>query len=321
MNFRDALTIPDLDSAGRVAVGVLAPGGRRVGTSADTPRAARFRIASLTKAFTAVATIRAARAAGVDLDAPVVEVLPEFRPYWRADERITISHLLAQTSGLAATLEGADVARLGGGGDALLEAARLTIGQGSSRVPGGRWEYYNGNYFLAGALTGALAGSSYEDALCDLVLIPWGLADTSFDVTPTLVPGNADGRKVPEVGYPRGRRPSGGLISTADDILTFVEHVLTDPQLSTLIGTPRTGPEDPMRYGYGWAIGPSGQMYLNGRLPGYRSALLALPRAGLAAVAIAGDESALPGLADWLSGTQRQITGDELAPDINDFAA
>ena len=91
--------------------------------------------------------------------------------------------------------------------------------------------------------------------------------------------------------YPRGRRPSGGLCSSAADLPSFGERVLADDALTAQVARIRTPPGG-MEYGLGWAIGPSGQLYLNGRLPGYRSALLAIPQEHCVAVALTNDEDA-----------------------------
>lgn len=317
--------IPDLsaltDTAPAAALGVSDSGRRSTATSGDVDEHSVFRIASLTKTFTAVATLRAARSADVALSTPVRRVLPGLVDGWVADTDITIEHLLAQTSGLTPAVTGADAATVGEGDDALVAACRLVVAQGSDRRPGARWEYYNGNYFLAGAVTAELMSCSFEDALEQLVLTPAGLRETSFAAPASLVPGYADGSLVPEDGYPRARRPSGGLTSTVDDLLRFVEHLLADRELIETISTRRTQDGDPMRYGFGWAIGPSGQLYLNGRLAGYRTALLALPETGTAAVALANDAGALPAIARVLSDIQLGATGDDLAEAIDAFAA
>ncbi|WP_245988452.1 hypothetical protein [Flexivirga caeni] len=76
-----------------------------------------------------------------------------------------------------------------------------------------------------------------------------------------------------------------------------------------------------MHYGLGWAIGPSGQLYLNGRLPGYRTAILLVPQRAYACMALAANTNALPEIAQLLSDLQRPMTGDELGDAINEFAA
>lgn len=296
-------------------------GEREVVSVGDGGPEAVFRIASLTKPFTAVATIQAAASAGVSLDTPVLEVLDDLREGWNADTGITIRHVLAQTAGLRPSLEGSDVAAFGQGEDALLRSAQAVVAQGSVRVPGQRWEYYNGNYFVAGAITARLTGASYEQALRDLVLVPYGLRHTSFSTPTGMIRGVHDGRGIDDGPYPRGRRPSGGLTSTAADLLTLVEHVWADPGLLSMIQQAQTRDDDPMQYGLGWALGPSGQMYLNGRLPGYRTVLLMIPERGFAVCGLANDTAALPAIASWISSAQQEITGDELAAEIDAFAA
>lgn len=161
------------------------------------------------------------------------------------------------------------------------------------------WRYENTHYLLAGAAIEALTGLALEDAVRTLVLEPAGMASSGF---------LADDATVPTLVYPRGRRPSGGLCSTVPDLLA-------------LVAADRTRSDDPARYGLGWALGPSGQMYLNGRLPGLRAAMVLVPDAGLAALGLCAHDDSLPGLAAALDELQRPTTGDVLAPLIDAFAA
>lgn len=305
----------------RAVVGASVRGERHLATVGDTTDRSVFRIASLTKTFTATAAVRALHRAGVPLETPVIQLLPELTEHWSAAPDITVEHLLAQTSGLHPGVTGADAAATGSGDDALAAACRLVAGQGSDRAPGERWDYYNGNYFLVGRILAAVTGTTYEAAVEQFVLGPAGLSQTSFLPPADLVPGRADGAPVAETGYPRARRPSGGLVSSASDLLTFLEQLLADEELLTTIGRDRTRPDDPMRYGLGWATGPSGQLYLNGRLPGYRTAMLLLPEQRCAVVGLANDAAALPALADVLSRAQESMTGDDLSCAIDAFAA
>jgi hypothetical protein len=111
------------------------------------------------------------------------------------------------------------------------------------------------------------------------------------------------------------------LWSNVNDLLSFGEHVIADDDLARAIATARTRTDDPMTYGLGWAIGPSDQLYLNGRLPGYRAALLAIPLEEFVGVVLTNDEYGLPVAATTLSDLQRELTGDELAGAIESFAA
>ncbi|MGQ4512749.1 serine hydrolase [Streptomyces sp. DW26H14] len=280
-----------------------------------------FRIASLTKAFTSTALVRRMRENGVALDTPVIELLGDLAPDWRADTGLTVEQILGQVSGLRECVEASDAAALGEGPEALHEAARLVVRGGNERAPGTRWSYYNGNYFLVGAVLAALGGASYETVLRRDLLGPWNLSRTGFDAPRDPVAGRDGGRELPSRDYPRPRRPSGGLWSCVPDLLALGEGLLADRELLDRVRRPRTAPDDPMAYGLGWALGPSGQMYLNGRLPGYRTAMLLVPDKDLVSVALAAEQTALPLLARLLSDVQYPFTGDDLGAAVDAFAA
>jgi D-alanyl-D-alanine carboxypeptidase len=309
-------------AAAGVVVGVSRGGRRTVETEGpiDADGTSAFRIASLTKPFTAAATVRAFAERGIALTTPAIELLPALAADWRADHAITVEQLLAQVSGLRDAVDGATVAALGKGPDVLQEAARLVVRAGSDRAPGDSWSYYNGNYFLVGSLLAAVTGTSFEEALDACLCTPWGLSRTGFDTPAAPITGWDEQIPVPVEDYPRGRRPSGGLWSCVADYLSFAEQLLADSALLEEIRRPRTRPGDPMTYGLAWAVGPSGQMYLNGRLAGYRTAVLLAPDRRYASVALGNQSQLLPRIAKLLSELQYDVTGDDLAVEIDGFA-
>ncbi|MEV8374676.1 serine hydrolase domain-containing protein [Kribbella sp. NPDC056861] len=272
-------------------VGVSDRGRREVaatGVEVGTP----LRIASLTKTVTAAATVRALSGKGFGVDTAVAEVLPEL------ETQLTIGQVLSQSSGLRQTVSALDAAGLGEGDDVFGRAAQLVVAGGQEYPPGERWAYYNGNYFIAGALLARLTGGTFEDGLGELIAAA-GMNDTGFE---------------PAEGYPRARRPSGGLWSTVPDLLGFCEFLLQDKALLAEISRPRVA-----NYGLGWAVGP--MLYLNGRLDGYRAAMLLSPEHEWAAVMLVSDTDALPAIAQYLDQLQRPLTGVPMAGLINDFAA
>jgi CubicO group peptidase (beta-lactamase class C family) len=306
-----------------VAAGSSAAGERVTAThgSVSVTAEPRFRIASLTKVFTSAALVRALRERDIPLDTPVVELLPGLAPDWRADESLTVEQILGQVSGLRESVDAATVTALGDGDSGLLEASRLVVRAGNERQPGECWSYYNGNYFLAGSILAVLSGTTYESALKENLLVPWSLARTGFETSAASVTGWNGTAELPPLSYPRTRRPSGGLWSSVSELLTVGEALLADRALLEEIRRPRTRSGDPMAYGLGWALGPSGQMYLNGRLPGYRAAMVLIPDRAYVSVALANQENDLPALARLLSDMQQPLTGDDIARAVNDFAA
>jgi D-alanyl-D-alanine carboxypeptidase len=308
-----------------LSAGTSRHGARAFAGDADSPAAglAQYRIASLTKPFTAAALVLTLAGRGIPLSVPAVELLPRLATDWRADPALTVGQLLGQVSGLRPAVDSPALAAagIGDGASALEEAARLVVLAGNERPPGQRWAYYNGNYLLAGALLQAVTGVAYEEAVEHVVIRPWALGRTGFATPDEPVTGRDGGSPVPAEDYPRARRPSGGLWSCAADLLTFAERLLDSPALLHETRVPQTRPGDRMTYGLGWAIGPSGQLYLNGRLPGYRAAFLLSPAHGYASVALASRTDALPAIARVLSDLQRPLTGDDLSREIDTFAA
>ena len=306
-----------------LVAGVSNRGARTITTGGEAPvtEASSYRVASLTKAFTSAATVLALTERAIPLSTSAIELLPSLATDWRADPAITVEQLLGQIAGLRESVDGAAVAAQGDGPDAIQEGARLVVRAGNDRAPGERWSYYNGNYFLVGAILAGVTGLSYEDALARALLHPWGVTRTGFETPAEVVEGWDGQMSLPAGTYPRGRRPSGGLWSCMDDLLGFAEHLLNHAALLDETRRPRTRADDPMSYGLGWALGPSGQMYLNGRLSGYRAAALLIPDHGYAGAALANRTDALPDLARLLSDLQHSITGDDLTTDIDAFAA
>lgn len=184
---------------------------------------ARFRIASVTKPFTATLALGL-----LDLEEP--------SGVWPPDVRAR--HLLSHTSGFDG--ECGDLARFGDGDDALsavvaeLPSVRRWLGVEQA------WSYSNAGYWLVGAMCAERAGSTFEDALTARILRPLGLEATSFGEPD--VPGTGPGA---EPGpYPRARRPSGGLVSTVADLLQFGRHHLAAPdarRMQIVHGKPADG--------------------------------------------------------------------------------
>jgi CubicO group peptidase (beta-lactamase class C family) len=207
----------------------------------------RFRVASITKPATATLAVLLADEGLLALDEPVPLDLPH--------DRVAIAHLLSHTGGFEG--EAGDLARFGDGDDALDAAVAALPGQRRLLPPGEAWSYSNAGYWAAGLLCARAAGTTYERALAERVLEPLGMADTSFDEPDVsghvqVEPGDPRHVPAPPVPYPRARRPSGGLVSTADDLLRFAAHHLGEPRLARmrepLAETP-TG-----AYGLGWQL-------------------------------------------------------------------
>jgi D-alanyl-D-alanine carboxypeptidase len=197
-----------------LAVATIVGDAREVVTVGCEP-GTRFRIASITKPFTALLALSL-----LELDAET--------GVWPADVRVR--HLLSHTSGFDCELPTPDLTRFGPGDEAL--AAAVAELPSALRFLGVEevWSYANTGYWLVGHLSAVRAGVTFEAALRGGVIEPFGLTATSFG-EPDL-----DGTG-PEAGagpYPRARRPSGGLVSTVTDVLAFGRRLLDEPSFSRM---------------------------------------------------------------------------------------
>src|SRR5947209_235956 len=121
-----------------------------------------FRIASITKTYTATLVMQLVDEGRVDLDRPLVEQLPEFR-LARPEDTVAVTprHLLAHTSGISGDIEFPP----GRGHDALQKwVARLADMQ-PLFSPGVTHSYSNSGYNVPGRLVEYNLGMSWEDAL------------------------------------------------------------------------------------------------------------------------------------------------------------
>ncbi|WP_026931592.1 serine hydrolase domain-containing protein [Glycomyces tenuis] len=129
---------------------------------------------SVAKPVTATAVMTLVEDGRVGLDEPVAVYLPGFR---LADEdhsaRITVRHLLEQTSGIP---EGTGVTdRFEEREDPYGEAVADLADAEPFAEPGETFEYASANYLVLGAIVQAVSGQPYEQYLREAVLDPLGM--------------------------------------------------------------------------------------------------------------------------------------------------
>jgi CubicO group peptidase (beta-lactamase class C family) len=185
-----------------------------------------FRIASLSKAFTAMAVLQLVEAGKIELDAPVVRYLPEFvlgKPL--AAARISVRHLLNHTSGLA------DAGFVNGLGGQQQTLADRVAGLRSARLvdpPGEVFHYFDPNYQVLARLVEVVSAQAFDAYLQRHVFAPLSMRETFSANTSTVtapqtrllaqghVMGFGKAFSMPELsGFLGG---SGGVVSTASDM-------------------------------------------------------------------------------------------------------
>jgi D-alanyl-D-alanine carboxypeptidase len=194
-----------------------------------------YRLASITKEFTAAAILHLTERGRLTLDDPIGDYLPDYPGDGR---QITIRQLLSHTSGLSAATVSPLLEESGGVGIDRNELIDLVAAQPLDSEPGSEHSYSNVGYILLGLLIEHVTGTAYADYVQNEILRPLGL-DRTFQCPDEQRPDNAwaHGYDIQYGNWPRalrlGRSPTfidpppidmgvvssaGALCSTATDL-------------------------------------------------------------------------------------------------------
>lgn len=189
----------------------------------------RFRIASVTKTFTAVLVMQAVEAGRLHLDAPISTWLPAY-----ADQpfaAVTVDELLTYASGLSDRDQTEGMTPYQQPLDAAAFVARFGSGPLQS-PPGSRFAYKNIDYRLLEQLLEAVEGKPFATLVAERIAAPLGLRDTAVLRSGDLVQRLASAYVVDEADatatlradppyFPESFGAAGGMRSTVDDLLRF----------------------------------------------------------------------------------------------------
>lgn len=254
--------------------------------------ATNFRLASVSKQFTAAAILLLVEDGRLTLEDPVAKWLPELPA---ATAAITIRHLLTHVSGLidyedemAAELDrqvhDADVLQI------LAELDRTYF------PPGSDFRYSNSAYALLALIVERTSGEEYPAFLENRIFQPLGMSTTLAFVD------GGPGVENRAYGYSRkdgiwartDQSPTsavlgdGGIYSSIDDLAKWNAALGDDRLLSDesrdLAFTAAVSTNDPgVDYGLGWYVGKD-RVWHSGETIGFRNVLVRYPKQGLAVV-------------------------------------
>ena len=219
----------------------------------------KFRIASLTKQFTAVLILKLVEENKIKLKGKISDYLP----YYKKDigEKVTIHHLLTHSSGIPnyTTLPkfNENVSKSYIPVQAMVE---FFCSEPLEFESGKKFVYNNSGYFILGAIIEKVTGKSYQQALQDMILTPLQLNNTGYDNSHEVLPKRASGYQ--HIGTQYYKAPyldmsvsfsAGALYSTIEDLYRWSKAFDNPDFLSKkskkLIFTPHISD-----YGYGWVV-------------------------------------------------------------------
>ncbi|MCX2860898.1 serine hydrolase [Paucibacter sp. PLA-PC-4] len=270
----------------------------------------RFRIASVSKQFTVAAALLLERRGLLSQDDDVQAHVPELAAL---PERVTVGHLMRNTSGLPDMLE---LLRLGGVNlDQRVDRAGLLAAMARNShlnfAPGSRFLYCNSGFALLGEIVERISGQSLDALLQTEFFGPLGMGSTRMLVesdvplpglaSPYLpAPGSDGGWRRAQHGFEHGGE--GGLVSSVPDLLLWAAHLLQPTpgvaDMADALGARvalNQGADSPYAYGLEHSrLDELAALGHGGLWPGYRTEFLLLPEANLAVVVISNDGAQNP---------------------------
>ncbi|HKO45551.1 MAG TPA: serine hydrolase domain-containing protein [Pyrinomonadaceae bacterium] len=222
----------------------------------------RFRIGSMNKMFTAVATLQLAQRGKLDLKAPFGNYLTDY-PNKDVASKVTIEQLLSHMGGTG-DIFGPEYEKNRLELKTLNDYVKLYGNRAVAYEPGSRWAYSNYGFLLLGVLVEKVSGQSYYDYVRDNIFKPAGMTATGSEPEDQLVADRS-------MGYTRfggnGLQPNtdtlpyrgtsaGGGYSTVEDLLKFATalqtHKLLNAQYTEMLTTGKVDTPMGSKYAYGF---------------------------------------------------------------------
>jgi D-alanyl-D-alanine carboxypeptidase len=210
----------------------------------------RFRIGSMNKMFTAVATLQLVQNGKLDLKAPFGNYLADY-PNKDVASKVTIEQLLSHTGGTG-DIFGPEFDKHRLELKTLQDYVNLYGSRALEFEPGSRWQYSNYGFLLLGVLIEKVSGQSYYNYVRDHIYKPAGMTGTGSEPEEQTVSDRS-------IGYTRfgggGLRPNtdtlpyrgtsaGGGYSTVEDLFRFAHtlqtHKLLNAQYTEMLTTGKT---------------------------------------------------------------------------------
>lgn len=276
-----------------------------------------YRLASVTKQFTAMAIMILKERGRLAYDDPVKKFFPDFP---KVGERITVRHLLTHTSGvidyedlmpsdLTVPLKDRDVLEL------------VQAQQGVYFTPGTEHRYSNTGYALLALIVERVSGQDFATFLSENIFKPLGMDGTvAYEKGVSTVSRRAYGYKQTETGFVDADQSltsavlgDGGIYTSVMDYYRWDQalygtKLVSRKTLEEAFTPARLADGTTVPYGFGWRLDERGGtrvVHHNGRTTGFNTAVRRAPDRRLTVIVLAnrtgeGAEHIADALLDWL---------------------
>jgi CubicO group peptidase (beta-lactamase class C family) len=271
-----------------------------------------FRLASVSKQFTAVAIMLLVRDGRLSYESRLTGIFPDFPDFGR---EITVKNLLQHTSGLpdyedlmAPIPEPESVDPVQIKDDEVLDLLNRT--RAPLFPPGTAWKYSNSGYVVLGLIAEKISGAPFDIFLAERIFAPLKMGGTVAYVRGKNTVserayghGRAQGRwRETDQSPTSATLGDGGIYSSLSDLVRWDDSLnrrtlLGEEDMRTAlepVQVPGAQPVEPdgtpASYGFGWFLNPwkgHTRMWHYGETRGFRTAIHRFPDAGITVVVLA----------------------------------
>jgi len=301
----------------------------RTGPKIDTKT--NFRLASVTKQFTAMAAMLLVHDKKLRYETTVGEIFPEFPEYGK---KITVRQLLNHTGGLPDYEDLMDAVEKAKGPiwsaeKQIQDAEVLELLEKETKAkfaPGTKWDYSNSGYVLLGVIVAKVSGKPFGDFLHERIFALLKMADTVvYQKGKNSVPNRAYGHTKEGNSFKETDQSStsatlgdGGVYSNVDDLSKWDDALrnhtlLSKEEMKPALEPAKFGgagnvvlPDDapaalhgvPVEYGFGWFLDPykgHARMWHYGETVGFKTAIQRFTTDGLTVIVLCNRTDLDPG--------------------------
>ncbi|HEX4826307.1 MAG TPA: serine hydrolase domain-containing protein [Candidatus Polarisedimenticolaceae bacterium] len=270
----------------------------------------RFRIGSMNKMFTAVATLQLVERGKLSLDDTIGKILPDY-PNAGVASKVKVRHLLSHTGGTGDIFGPEfDAHRLEL--KTLQDYVKLYGARDLEFEPGTRWDYSNYGFLLLGVMIEKVTGKSYYDYVAENIYKPAGMTHSGSEPESVKVANRSKGYmrdRYDMVGneptLPWRGTSAGGGTTTAADLMKFADALMSNKLLKAATLAEATRPQFTTGdYGYGFQLWRSDDARTYGHgggAPGMNAILRVYPESGQSVIVLCNlDGPSASRIGDWL---------------------
>jgi CubicO group peptidase (beta-lactamase class C family) len=270
----------------------------------NTPQT-KFRLASITKQFTAMAILQLQQQGKLNVQDPICQHIQDCPEAWQP---ITIQHLLTHTSGIHDYTGDADSLTARKQTFTPAKIIALFYDLPLDFTPGTTFSYSNSGYIVLGQIIEQVSGESYATFLQENIFGPLQMLSTGYDNNRTVIMDRASGytsstanADYVDMSYPYA---AGGLYSTVEDLFKWDQALYTEKLILKPLRDEMFTPIVPIPkciqscydigYGYGWIIANRFDQPLvwhNGSIEGFSTEIDRYPEANVTIIILSNRQN------------------------------